>query len=111
MKSGGDAAAEAVAIATIPMTVIAIVTVAAILAQDTIVASDTLKRVRRRTDEAFTPVTLLRSEPARSRLAALTKPPYRAAAVPAISAANGSAGRRRATRTEGSGATATLFSR
>ena len=48
MKSGGGSAKEAGAIATMPMAVIAIVTVA------TIVASDTLKRVRRRTDEAFT---------------------------------------------------------
>src|SRR5882757_3588017 len=61
MKSGGGSAYAAGAVATVARAVIAIAAIAAIA------ASDILRRVRRRTDEAFTPHTLLRSSPDRSR--------------------------------------------
>src|SRR5882757_6696076 len=61
MKSGGGSAYAAVAVATVARAVIAIAAIAAIA------ASDILRRVRKRTDEAFTPHTLLRSSPDRSR--------------------------------------------
>src|SRR5882724_1738296 len=54
-ESGGEPANETGAIIVVAIAAIA-----------TKAASDTLKRVRRRTDEAFTPVTLLRSRAAAS---------------------------------------------
>jgi len=65
MKSGGGSANADGVITTKAIAVIASVAIAAMA------ASDTQKRVRRRTDEAFTTLTLLRSQPSRSKLRVL----------------------------------------